>query len=343
MYSELILANKLLDGFNVSVLDAARLIRNILDSIEKESESFNDVKYCRNIIELGIKTYQTQNKDKTLIKGFEGYILSKSNLEKDSFKDIRYLGNRLFRIRPDMRYIRFSSINSARCLDWLESVFSTPSQFNKGRTFLSGFFSFAIKNKWIRENPILDIEPKFIEENEIKPLSMDEIKNLLYASLKPMNSDCRGALGIMLWAGVRPKELSRLRWKDVDLDEKIITIRSFNSKTGGTRHIEICSVLKKWLLQIPNREHSKHICPKDWLRRWKLLRDSAGFKGMWVNDVLRHTFASYHLKHFKNLIRLQTEMGHRDLILLRSRYVNMHGITKDDARLFFNLHRENLF
>ena len=343
MHTELISANKLLEGFNISILDAARLIRNILDLTNEELEILNDVRYCKNIIDLGIKSYQTQNRNKTLIKGFEEYLRSKSKLERDSFKDIRYLGNRLFRIRPDMKYIRFSNLNSNRCLDWLESTFSTPSQFNKGRTFLSGFFSFAIKNKWLRENPISEIDSKFIEENEINPLTINEIKNLLMASLRPENSKCRAALGIMLWAGVRPKEVSRLRWQDIDLDEKIITMRSFNSKTGGTRHIEIHCVLKTWLLQIPNREHSENICPHDWLRRWKMLRDCAGFKGRWVNDVLRHTFASYHLKHFKNLIRLQAEMGHRDLSLLRSRYVNMHGITKADAQLFFNLHKANLF
>ena len=64
--------------------------------------------------------------------------------------------------------------------------------------------------------------------------------------------------------------------------------------------------------------------------------------GEWINDVLRHTFASYHLKHFKNLILLQAEMGHRDLNLLRSRYVNMQGITKDDAWIFFNLYKISL-
>ena len=145
MHTELISANKLLEGFNISILDAARLIRNILDLTNEELEILNDVRYCKNIIDLGIKSYQTQNRNKTLIKGFEKYLRSKSKLERDSFKDIRYLGNRLFRIRPDMKYIRFSNLNSNRCLDWLESTFSTPSQFNKGRTFLSGVLFFRNK------------------------------------------------------------------------------------------------------------------------------------------------------------------------------------------------------
>ena len=58
---------------------------------------------------------------------------------------------------------------------------------------------------------------------------------------------------------------------------------------------------------------------------------------VWQQDVLRHTFASYHLKHFKNLVQLQIEMGHSTPDLLRTRYLNMRDITKEHARLFWSL------
>ncbi|MBQ2379549.1 MAG: tyrosine-type recombinase/integrase, partial [Akkermansia sp.] len=64
------------------------------------------------------------------------------------------------------------------------------------------------------------------------------------------------------------------------------------------------------------------ICPTQWLRHWRELRRQAGFTH-WVPDVLRHTFASYHLRHFRNYSELQYETGHRDSSLLRTRYVNM--------------------
>ena len=66
--------------------------------------------------------------------------------------------------------------------------------------------------------------------------------------------------------------------------------------------------------------------PRNWLRRWQALRRAAGFRhGSWVPDVCRHSFASYHAAHFKNLPALQLEMGHRDLTLLRTRYVSPIG------------------
>lgn len=61
-----------------------------------------------------------------------------------------------------------------------------------------------------------------------------------------------------------------------------------------------------------------------------------GFRGHWVQDVLRHTYASYHAKRYGNLARLQLCMGHGSLLLLRSRYVNMRGISLASAAGFFN-------
>lgn len=337
MQTQIISANKLLEGTNISILDATRLVRNLLD-FKADDSKITDIQHCQKIIELGIKAYREQAIGKTLVKGFEQYLASKSDLSKDALKDIKYIGNRLFRTCPEMKFVKFSNLTSNRCLEWLEKTFDTNVQFNKGRTFLSGLFSFAIKKNWLTKNPISAIEIKHVEETEIKALSIPQIKKLLKTAKFPQHKDCASALGIMLWAGVRPKEVSRLKWKDVNLEEKIITIRSATSKTGGVRHIEITTVLRKWLQKL-KKPPTENICPADWIRRWKALRDDAGFKGEWINDVLRHTFASYHLKHFKNLILLQAEMGHRDLNLLRSRYVNMQGITKDDAWTFFNFYK----
>lgn len=340
MQNEMLLSKKLLEGTGISIIDASRLIRNILDSKEAMPYFISDALYCQKVINLGIKSYKDYTRSKNLFAAFNIYLKTKSSLNKDTLKDIKYIASRLFRICPEMKNATFTNLTSMKCQKWIESCFSTPSQFNKARTFLSGFFSFAQKNKWLKENFISEIKAKKIKEKKIIPLKIEEIANLLEIVKTNKFKESAPALGIMLWAGIRPKEVSRLKWEDIDMEENIITITSNTSKTGGVRHVEILAVLKKWLLKYQNGKTGK-ICPPDWIRKWKSIRDSAGFKGIWTNDVLRHTFASYHLKYFKNLIRLQSEMGHRDLNLLRSRYVNMNGITKKDAETFMNLHKTN--
>ena len=338
MQTDILLVNKLLEGTNVSIIDAARLIRNILDLKRNDDSHLDNIQYCHKVINAGIKAYKKDLKEKTQIKAFHAYLSSKTSLGKESLKDIRYIGSRLFRICPQMKNTKFSRIDSKVCQDWLEKSFRSPSQFNKGRTFLSGFFSYAQKKRWIDKNPVSEISPKRTKETEIKALSLEEIYKLINTLQSEKHKDCASAFGIMLWAGVRPKEVSRLKWKDIDFEENIITIRSIASKTGGTRHIEMLDVLKTWLEKFKKSPEEK-ICPPNWIRKWKAMRDEAGFKGKWINDVLRHTFASYHLKYFKNMIRLQNEMGHRDLNLLRTRYVNMTGITQESANIFMNLHK----
>ena len=197
---------------------------------------------------------------------------------------------------------------------------------------LHGLFNYAVKMKWCAENPISEIPPKKVVEREILPLSIGQIQRLLKCALNEPHCDCAAAVGIMLWAGIRPKEVSRLTWKDVDLEERIIVVRHRNSKTGGTRHIDICPPLRHWFGRIKNR--NGQICPNNWIRKWHRLRVAAGFEH-WTQDVLRHTFATYNLKRFHNLPKLQSEMGHADLSLIRTRYVNMGNITKAEAKCFF--------
>lgn len=57
--------------------------------------------------------------------------------------------------------------------------------------------------------------------------------------------------------------------------------------------------------------------------------------GEWSADALRHTYASYHAKWFRDFSLLQLEMGHRSSSLLRERYLNMEGVSRDRARLFW--------
>ena len=210
----------------------------------------------------------------------------------------------------------------------------SASQFNKGRTMLHGLFEFAIRREWCDKNPIKRIERKKVVEKEILPLKLSETKQLIKTA---QNESPEYAIvaALLVYAGIRPREVRRLTWRDIDTEEKTITVRSQCSKTGGVRQVEIPPVLNR-LLITHKSENCSPICPADWQRRWRKIRDNSGFRGRWVQDVLRHTYASFHAKNYADLPRLQLNMGHRDLSLLRSRYINMHGISRADAKCFFD-------
>ena len=371
---------EVLGNAEVSALDSARFVRNILDAKPSDSR-LTDAQFVLKVIEVGLRHIRT--KEMSFTKGFNLYYETKKEiLRPDSLRDIRYLANRLMRSNPQLANLNFSELSRSNCEDWLNDTFSTPSQFkrsaneispqakdsqraktsearldalevhpegarvssqtahkvsasqfNKGRSFLHAIFEFAIRREWCDKNPIKLIERKKVVEKEIIPLKLSETKRLIKTA---RNESPKYAMvaALLVYAGIRPREVRKLSWRDIDTEENTITVRSQCSKTGGVRHVEISPVLNSLLIVNKSETHSS-VCPADWQRRWRKIRDNSGFKGHWVQDVLRHTYASYFTKRYSDLPRLQLNMGHHDLSLLRSRYVNMQNISKTDAKEFF--------
>ena len=374
------IAKAILNGTNLTLVDAVRLIRSVLDFMPKGS-NLTEAQFCTKIIESGKAHFRL--KEMSFANGFNLYYETKKDiLRPDSLRDIRYLANRLMRSNPQLANHNFSELSRSNCEDWLNDTFSTPSQFkrsaneispqakdsqraktsearldalevhpegarvssqtahkvsasqfNKGRSFLHAIFEFAIRREWCDKNPIKQIERKKVVEKEIIPLKLSETRRLIKTA---RNESPKYAMvaALLVYAGIRPREVRRLSWRDIDTEENTITVRSQCSKTGGVRHVEISPVLNSLLIVNKTETHSS-VCPADWQRRWRKIRDNSGFKGHWVQDVLRHTYASYFTKRYSDLPRLQLNMGHRDLSLLRSRYVNMQNISKADAKEFF--------
>ena len=351
-------AKKVLRRTKVSALDSTRFVRNILDAKPSDSK-LTDAQFVLKVIEIGLRHMRT--KEMLLADGFALYLKSKQHLRPDSVRDIRCIGNRLLRTKPEFGGRNFSELSVSECEEWLNAAFHTDSQFkrsaneispqvkdpkgetahkvsasqfNKARAMLHGLFEFALRREWCDKNPIKRIERKKVIEREIQPLKLSETKRLIKTAQRE-SPEYAIVAALLVYTGIRPREVRRLTWRDIDTEEKTITVRSQCSKTGGVRQVEIPPVLNRILITHKS-QNSSHICPTDWQRRWRKIRDNSGFRGRWVQDVLRHTYASFHAKNYADLPRLQLNMGHRDLSLLRSRYVNMHGISRAEAKSFFN-------
>ena len=159
------LAKHLLEKSGVSILLVAKLVCYILDSKHDSSDS-NDA-YCRKVLRFAAKYYRPDICEQTLAEGFNLYLQRKTHLRETSLRDIRYLGNRLFRKNPQIAQETFYHATSKLCEEWLTNAFQTPSQFNKGRAMLHGLFSFAVRMQWCSENPVCRIERRKIIEREI--------------------------------------------------------------------------------------------------------------------------------------------------------------------------------
>lgn len=147
---QLISAETVLRGSGISVLDAARLVRNMLDALSP-SAGLTPIQFCNKIIETGKRAAKFA--DISPATAFEEYAASKSGLRPDSLRDIKYMGARLLKTAPHYAKRNFAELSAGDCRFWLEKAFPTPSQFNKGRAMLHGFFEYAMRREWCGRNP----------------------------------------------------------------------------------------------------------------------------------------------------------------------------------------------
>ncbi len=266
-------------------------------------------------------------------EGIEKFLQSKQHCRPRTRAELRGVLARLLRKNPDLRLRYLDSLSVSDCEGLLHATFASPRQMAKGWVILHAFFEFCYKRAWVFRNPIRLISKPIVREQEIVPLCEEEVRRLTQCARRPQHRACMPALGLMLWAGLRPAEAERATWQDVDWEEDVIIVRAQHAKTGGCRHVSITPALQRWL-QDAGLEQEGRICPPDWARRWKALRRDARLLP-WRQDVLRHTFASYHIKQWHDYSRLQHEMGHRSAELLRTRYLSMQGVKKQFAKTFW--------
>ncbi len=336
----------LLKGLPLGGSDAARLV---LEAVEEMPELRGAaargrcelMQALRRVLREGIDAVRAQEKTVSFAHAAEESLKRReaAGRRATTLRDLRHFIRRLLRV-PGFAEKPLRSIGTAECRQALEEAFAgSAHSFRKGRAILHSIFAYGQRQGWCSENPVAAIELPAIEEKEIVSLSLDECRRLVKAAETPRFRDCLPALGLMLFAGVRPGEVARLRWSDVHCDEGVLSIAARHSKTGGARRVELCPPLRRMLRRY-RLAGGESLCPPSWLRLWQRLRQFAGLATRvrrWVPDVLRHTYASYHALMYRNLPSLQLQLGHRDSRLLLTRYLNLHTLRQTEAAAFWKL------
>ena len=287
------------------------------------------LKRARRCIAAGVEELKKQERTVSFEKAVAFALEARRERRVRTVYDFRYFTRRFMKRCPGLARRKVRAISAQECARYIEMAFDTPRQRQKARLILSGVFGTAVKRGWCSENPVARVEVPRVVEKQVPILSPQEIKDLRQSAANYRNGSCAAAVGMMLYAGIRPHEVARLTWAQVDLRERAIYILPQHSKTGGARRVTIHKPLMKILRRYQGSPPEKKICPPDWLHHWRELRKAAGWNSPahpWPQDALRHTFASYHLSHFRSFAELQLEIGHRDATLLRTRYVDQRGV-----------------
>ena len=211
----------------------------------------------------------------------------------------------------------------------------TESVHNASLRDLRAVFNFAIRRGWCVENPVKRIEMHSLKMRK-EILTDAEVAALLKAvcetefELLPYHVLC-------IFAGIRPKEVERLSWANINMDEHYIEVPDEKSKTAIRRIVEMEPLLIQWLDYFIKAGGSVQdgVTPASNLRkRLRAARKAAGIE-QWPQDAPRRTFASCWLAIHSDVNRLNNLMGHTSPDMLWRHYHK--AVTQKQAKAFWKI------
>jgi len=191
----------------------------------------------------------------------------------------------------------------------LETV--KPATINKELALLKHMFTKAIEWGYVKQNPAKLVKLLKEPPGRLRYLTPEELTRLLDASaphLKPI-------VLMAVHTGMRRREILSLRWADVDLRKRTITLTK--TKNNERRIIPINAQLADVLRSVPLHLESPFVfcdrdgCPYDRIDNgFRRACQRAGIVDFRFHD-LRHTFASHLIMRGANLRSLQELLGHK--------------------------------
>ncbi len=201
---------------------------------------------------------------------------------------------------------------------------------------LSAFFNFCMKKDYIEKNPMDKVLRVSLKQAEPEIYSLSEISTLLEAT--EAKSTFRLYAALAVFTGIRREELHRLKWEDIHLKDREITLSSTITKTNRRRTVDISENLAAWLEPYINKKQkpSDLVLPTIAIIRTakdKLLETQPTLR--FIQNGFRHTSASYHLAYYKNAAQTSLRMGHSITVLEQ----NYKGLVRyNDAVKFWKIY-----
>jgi integrase len=200
-------------------------------------------------------------------------------------------------------------LTKADLLTLIEAKNRVPRTQNHIRDRFHNFLGWCVKHGYAPENRAALIEKKSVDAGEITVLTNDQVKVLLAAAMDYKNGKLVPYFALATFCAIRPDELARVAWEQVDLKEKQLTITASAAKKRGRRVVDMPENCIAWL-----RAHATRKTPirgKNWRRDFEAVQELAGYGAAteeelakklepklkpWPQDVLRHTGISCHYR-----------------------------------------------
>jgi integrase len=276
----------------------------------------------------------------------EEWYVSKCNptktkpLRERTIEGIRETKNQLKR---DFGSLKLTEIREETIDKYLDSKPVSLQRKKNILSLFSQFFNWCVRKGAATENPVKGIEVEVPENEDISILTVEEAEKIL----RICESDVPEALvyhAICIFAGLRPSECEILVWDDIIESEKVIRVNRL-SKTGK-RSVTITETLGIWLSSYSGKRNGRVLDQKHYRKYTEQVRIKAGYKLQkknpdgpeWVEDVMRHSFASYWLPIHRLKPILAAEMGN-SVKIIEKHYENL--VLPSEAKKFWKILPKN--
>jgi integrase len=180
----------------------------------------------------------------------------------------------------------------------------------------------AVRWRWIEDNPAVHVKNPEPRPGEIDPFDswdeLDAIADELDATHGPM-------VIVLAGTGLRPEEAFGAEWRDVDLAQRVISVRrafakcrlkEYGKTAGSRRAVPLRAKVIQALEQLPHRRGIVFPAPEGGRidinnfrhRGWTPALAAAGVKHRRIYD-LRHTYATWSLAAGIDIFTLARRMG----------------------------------
>jgi integrase len=243
------------------------------------------------------------------IDQFQNWLVETPTLRKMSKDGLRV---RLKIFRNMMRNHRLDQITPDLIEEYIQARKLAPASRDNNKRAISRFFRWCIERprRWVVANPCREVH---VEKGERPPpeiLTVDQCRKLLKAAQAHKEGRLAAWTAISLFAGLRPVEITRLTWQQVNLKDGEIRLEANQTKTGRPRVVSICPTLRAWLM----RYKDETIFPPNWFYDFGAVRKVAGVV-RWPSDVARHTAISHFFRKTGSYGLTAEQFGNSEAII----------------------------
>jgi integrase len=194
---------------------------------------------------------------------------------------------------------------------------------------LRALFNFAVRQKFIRDNPAMAVEMPILDDKPPGILPVSDWQRLL-ETCQRTDPGLLTFVSLSLFGGLRTEEA--LRISNDDLRKDSVEIKGHKAKTRKRRLVAITPQLRAWL--DAGLSNGGTFPPLNWQRRWKAVRQRAGLFRGYPHNAARHSFVSFHLAKYQDAAQTAYLAGHSEQMLF-GHYREL--VETADAETFFGL------